>query len=121
MPKRFDHIATPWGVSDYVKTIGDGGILAVSTSSHGGYYVPRELYRQMPEELRCNVYGGGTWFEEDCEWALVVLAFPHLFADEDRSAARETIAAYAGQEPYARAAAWLARQQAQPQPELIAA
>jgi hypothetical protein len=117
---------TPWGAADHVKPLGNEGILQVDTPSHGGLFVPRELYRKMPAALQCNVYGGGTWFEEDCEWALVALAFPHLFEPRHLAAARETIAAYAGQTPYAEAAAWLAAQTATPathltQPELLAA
>lgn len=75
MTKRMD---TPWGPAQSVEEIG-GGILQVSTASHGGLYVPLELYRRMPGGLQQNPYGGGTWFEEDCEWALVALAFPQWF------------------------------------------
>jgi hypothetical protein len=71
-------IDTPWGRADRVEKVGRG-ILAVSTPSHGGYFVPQELYDAMPEALRVNPYGRGTWFEEDYEWSLVALAFPDLF------------------------------------------
>ena len=81
---------TPWGNADQTRNIGEG-IVSVSTPSHGGYYVPARLYNRMPAELRSNKYGGGTWFEEDCEWALVALAFPRLFEPRQIQAAISTI------------------------------
>lgn len=71
---------SPWGVPDYQKQVADG-IISVGTPSHGGYYVRPDVYEQMPAALRCNVYGGGTWFEEDCEVALVMLAFPQYYTE----------------------------------------
>ncbi len=84
---------TPWGHADHVKDIG-AGILAVTTPSHGGYFVPPELYAQMPPDLRHNPYGKGTWFEEDCEWSLVALAFPQYFNSVAIIAAVDTLTAY---------------------------
>ena len=99
---------TPWGLADYEKPMGESGIIAVSTSSHGGYYVPPELYNAMPEPLRFNPYGGGTWFEEDCEWALVALAYPQHFEARDLHYAVLTMLAYADpKECYHRAYRWL--------------
>lgn len=77
------NISTPWGPSQHITKIGDQGILFVSTTTHGGYFVPPELYAQMPSELRSNHFGGSTWFEEDVEWAMVALAFPQLFLTEE--------------------------------------
>lgn len=73
--------STPWGHADSVKEIAPG-IHTVSTPSHGGFHVSDELLAQMPFALRMsNSYSGtgSDWFEEDCEWALPVLAFPALF------------------------------------------
>lgn len=59
----------------------------------------------MPAALRCNCYaGGGSWFEEDCEWALVCLAFPYLFTNYQIWLAGRTLA---NSETYKRAAIWL--------------
>lgn len=99
-------IQTPWGRSDHCREVGDG-ILFAETSSHGGFYVPLALYNTMPQALRCNVYGGGTWFEEDVEWTLVVLAFPQFFTREEIQTAEHTIRFYKGRDPYSQAAAWL--------------
>jgi hypothetical protein len=42
-----------------------------------------------------NSWGGGAtefgWFEEDCDWARVVLAFPDLFTEESKAAAERTV------------------------------
>lgn len=71
---------TPWGPAQQSYHIGEG-IIQHSTAGHGGMFVPRDLLQTMPAGLRCNCYaGGGSWFEEDCEANLVVLAFPHLFS-----------------------------------------
>lgn len=91
-----EKLNTPWGYADQVDEIGDKGILFVSTPSHGGLFVPDELITQMPAELRgSNSYSGkGNWFEEDCEWAIPVLAFPEEFSPEYCKAAVETANMY---------------------------
>ena len=77
---------TPWGVPDGVTDIGDG-ILFVSTPSHGGYYVPHHLLPMIAPSWRAFAakwsHGmGDQWYEEDCAWAGVCLAFQHLFPAE---------------------------------------
>ena len=95
---------TPWGPSQTSRHIGEG-IFSHSTAGHGGLYVPPEKLAEMPAALRCNVYaGGGSWFEEDCEWALVCLAFPYLFTNYEIWQAGRTVA---GSSTYKEAALWL--------------
>ena len=74
---------TPWGESQSIDKVGDGssGILFVSTASHGGYYVPPGLHSMMPPVYQ-KTFAGGPWYEEDCDWAKVVLSFPHLFPEK---------------------------------------
>ena len=73
---------TPWGQAQQIKEIGEG-ILWITTASHGGYYVPPEKVKQMPEHLRnITPWAGKCWYEEGVDWCMVVLAFPHLFPDE---------------------------------------
>lgn len=81
---------TPWGPTQQIEQKG-GGIIHVSTASHGGLLVPPAMYDAMPAPLRQNAYGGGNWFEEDCEWALVALAFPQHFTGRDLYYAVQTI------------------------------
>lgn len=72
---------TPWGDSQFVETIAEG-IMRVSTASHGGFVLSPERLKAMPERFKLNRYGTGRFFEEDCEWALVVLAFPEEFSKD---------------------------------------
>jgi hypothetical protein len=76
---------TPWGMADSVEKL-NAGILRVGTPGHGGLFVPHELIAKMPRALaESNSYSGpgSNWFEEDCEWALPVIAFPELFDARD--------------------------------------
>lgn len=67
---------TPWGSAQSIDKIADG-IVQVSTASHGGIGLDETRNAQMPDALRVD----GGWYEEDVQWALVVLAFPDLFPD----------------------------------------
>ena len=79
---------SPWGQVQHSKEYPQG-IAFVETASHGGFYVPAETVAKMPEALRAFVpFAHNTsdplnecarWYEEDCDWAIVVLAFPELF------------------------------------------
>ena len=56
------------------------GIWSVSTAGHGGFILSEERQEAMPDTLRSN----GRQYEEDCEWALVVLAFEQEFQSASR-------------------------------------
>ena len=84
---------TPWGPAQTVATIAEG-ITSVTTASHGGILLSEERQAAMPAHLAGrNIYGGGRWYEEDCEWSLVAVAFPEAFPDE-QDEARATLRAY---------------------------
>ncbi len=68
---------TPWGLADD-KTIVTDGIVFYSTPSHGGYKVSKAILAVMPKHL----VNDDGWYEEDCEWSKVCIAFPHLFPPE---------------------------------------
>jgi hypothetical protein len=80
---------TPWGVADTVKPIADG-IVFYATPSHGGFCLSPERMQAMPEQLRACSFTGDNWFEEDCSWCAVVLAFPEHFPVEDQKVAQMT-------------------------------
>lgn len=83
---------SPWGEIDSAHTLIDG-IVTVGTASHGGMWVSPERRAQMPPPLRL---GRKAWYEEDCETALVAVAFAReldLNADA-RVAARKLIVTY---------------------------
>lgn len=74
---------TPWGKAQEVKEIADG-ITRASTASHGGYRISAERHHAMPDVLRAHEpYAGRHWYEEDCDWAVVALAFPDEFKPYD--------------------------------------
>lgn len=73
---------TPWGRADHVTSLGEDGIVSVSTPSHGGIYVPDDLLSSIPAKYRKwakKWSGSENWYEEDCCWMAVAMAFPHLF------------------------------------------
>lgn len=87
---------TPWGIADHVEHIGEG-IYRADTPSHGGYYVPDAMLHKIPVKHKAYAQkwsGSAHWYEEDCAWACVALAFPHLFPQGALEIATETIARY---------------------------
>ena len=74
---------TPWGYADHQETIAKG-IISYSTPSHGGFFLSDDRLSQMPAALRAiKTWAGKNWFEEDCDWAIVCLAFPEYFSDDE--------------------------------------
>jgi len=87
---RYDPNAeSPWGPPIDFKRITDG-ILWITTASHGGYVVSREMYDKMPEHLKACSFTNNQYFEEDQSWCAVVLAFNQHFSAVVVAAARET-------------------------------
>lgn len=84
---------SPWGPVQHQELLAPG-IVRVMTAGHGGLVLSPERLQAMPNRYKLNEYGTGRYFEEDCEWALVVLAFPDEFSQEQQDAARATAAQY---------------------------
>ncbi len=82
---------TPWGSSQQIEEIAPG-IIFVSTTGHGGYGIAKELWLKMPSPYRSEgiVTRECFWYEEDCDWALVVLSFPEHFSKNIHDAAITT-------------------------------
>ncbi len=69
---------TPWGRAQRVEEFAPG-IVWCSTASHGGFWLSDERCEKMPEPYRsAERWAGRNWFEEDCDWCLVYLAFPEV-------------------------------------------
>lgn len=68
--------ATPWGPSQHAVAYGPG-IVSHQTASHGGFELSPERNAQVHPLLRLS----DGWYEEDCAWCAVVIAFPALFTD----------------------------------------
>jgi hypothetical protein len=90
---------TPWGESQTVRQIG-AGIVQVSTASHGGFHVPRELLARIPKSEQAYARswsGSASWYEEDCCALSVLVAFPEFFptmTEERRAEYRAEVARY---------------------------
>jgi hypothetical protein len=76
---------TPWGKAQDKQEYAPG-IVFYSTPSHGGFKISKAVQAVMPKHLQ-NPDG---WYEEDCEWSKVALAFPHLFDEEKQALAQKT-------------------------------
>ncbi|WP_274630856.1 DUF7007 domain-containing protein [Arvimicrobium flavum] len=87
--RRLTH--SPWGAIQHVTQIVDG-IWRIDTASHGGLKLSDQRLAAMPPAWRSMAYSGNGWFEEDCDWGLVALAFPEAFKPEHVAIARKTIA-----------------------------
>ena len=94
---------TPWGKPDDVEVVAPG-IHFYSTPSHGGYLISDERFESMPAHLRAvqtfvnrnrpEWVGHGHWYEEDCDWAIVALAFPKHFAKSSVETAAKVFEAH---------------------------
>jgi len=82
---------TPWGRPNTRRTVADG-ITFYSTPSHGGYGLSDARLDEMPACLKEQLWAGEGWFEEDCDWARVALAFPEYFPADAIDIARKTLA-----------------------------
>jgi hypothetical protein len=78
--------STPWGGSQMAVIYAEG-VVAHSTSGHGGFHLSPDRNAKVPPLLRKDP----PWYEEDCEWAIVALTFPDLFTAYERSTAEKTI------------------------------
>jgi len=78
--------STPWGGSQMAVVYAEG-VVAHSTAGHGGFHLSSDRNSKVHPLLRKNT----TWYEEDCEWAIVAITFPDLFTAHERSLANKTI------------------------------
>lgn len=92
-PAETRRISSPWGTPDTAEELVPG-IVWVSTPSHGGYWVQPHRFAEMPTPIQATSTFAGQphWYEEDCDWALVALAFPRLFSPRMLKAAVATVA-----------------------------
>jgi hypothetical protein len=88
---------TPWGPTQHVSPLGAEGILEVSTPGHGGIFVPDHLLPRIPAGQRAwakKWARSENWYEEDCCWACVAVAWPELFDADNLAVARRIISDY---------------------------
>jgi hypothetical protein len=82
----YSRVHTPWGASQ-AATVYAEGVTSYSTAGHGGFKLSAERNRKVHPMLRAK----GGWYEEDAEWAIVAISFPHLFTAFERRCAERTI------------------------------
>lgn len=77
---------TPWGPSQGATVFAEG-IVCHSTAGHGGFYLSTDRNASVHSRLRKK----DGWYEEDAEWAIVAITFPHLFTGFERRCAEQTL------------------------------
>lgn len=81
--------STPWGMAQVSRRYADGIILH-STAGHGGFHLD-----EIANAVVHPFYRDDTkFYEEDCEWAKVAHAFPHLFTAYERRLADRMLRDY---------------------------
>lgn len=85
---------TPWGQAQWARTWAPG-IISYSTASHGGFHLSRTRLAEMPakyrrENIETFWYAPDGWYEEDCEWCVVILSFPEFFPPDEVEEAQNT-------------------------------
>lgn len=84
-------LETPWGPAQIAKEIAPG-ITSVSTASHGGFILSPERLAALPQPLRAiKPWAGEGYYEEDCDWAIVVAGFWQYFDEHGAYFAYETM------------------------------
>lgn len=78
--------ATPWGPSQHAVAYG-AGIVSHQTASHGGFELSPDRNAQIHSVLRSS----DGFYEEDCAWVAVAIAFPAFFTDLERRDADEIL------------------------------
>lgn len=78
--------STPWGPSQ-AATFYAEDVVFHSTAGHGGFHLSSSRNAHVHPMLRVS----GGWYEEDEAWAIVAIAFPHLFTAFERRCAERTI------------------------------
>jgi hypothetical protein len=84
--EEYSRAHTPWGASQGATVYADG-VTSHSTAGHGGFKLSADRNRKVHSLLRTK----GGWYEEDAEWAIVAITFPHLFTAFERRCAERTI------------------------------
>lgn len=70
-----------WGTLNRRDTYAPG-IDWIDAASHGGFILTADRLAEMPADLRAESFTKDNYFEEDCSYAAVVVAFPQYFHPE---------------------------------------
>ncbi len=82
---------TPWGPAQVVTELAPG-IVRVNTASHGDILLNEDRMAALPSAIAAiRTWCGVNAFEEDCDAALVTLAFPDAFDERDSAYAIDSV------------------------------
>lgn len=88
--------STPWGPSQNATRIARG-ITSYSTAGHGGIKLSAGRNAIIRKEIKDKTWGQrghDGWYEEDCDAAIVIMAFPEFFRPEQVQYAAQLVKAY---------------------------
>lgn len=77
---------TPWGTANYARVLAPG-VGLVSTPGHGGIKLSAARNRLVHAAWRER----GGWYEEDCDFGIVLYTFADVLSDMDRGRVRESL------------------------------
>lgn len=81
--------STPWGKAQVAYKYAPG-IINYSCAGHGGFHLSVKRNAQVHQAWR----DATGWYEEDCEWAIVAVTFPEMFAPSQVTAAHASLKNY---------------------------
>jgi hypothetical protein len=89
---------TPWGIAQTQDKVAEG-IIFVTTASHGGFCISPEVHAKMPKAYQSTFAHAPNrdknfWYEEDCDYAKVILSFPDMFMAKEVEVAKKMIEQY---------------------------
>ena len=87
--------SSPWGEIQVQDVVAEG-ITRVHTAGHGGFHLSAERHRALQRKFHFHTFAGGPWYEEDCDMAAVVIAFPDDFKPEWVARAVESAQTFMG-------------------------
>jgi hypothetical protein len=97
-------VHTTWGVSQHSHEFAPGIVLH-STAGHGGIVLSAARHKELQAKFKFETFAGGSNYEEDCDVAVVVMAFPQFFNEDQQQRARSQV--LANPEYYGNVTAWV--------------
>ena len=88
-PTGPSNMFTPWGRADWQTTYSPE-VTFLSTPSHGGFKVTGAARDRIPDAERNSAWLAPfsddiDWYEEDCDWVIVLRNLPELFTATELS------------------------------------
>ena len=104
MTRTLNTVHTTWGQSQQSKEFAPG-IVFHSTAGHGGFVLSAEKHKELQAKFEFKTFAGGSNYEEDCDAAVVVVAFPQFFTEDQQQRARLQV--LSNPEYYGNVTAWI--------------